>query len=88
MMGNYADSYDRLKAAVLNFRASAEKKSALFGIALNQMGLACVQLYAINEAAELFEEARDILENEYGPYHPETLGVYSNLASTYDAIGR
>ncbi|GFY95982.1 tetratricopeptide repeat (TPR)-like superfamily protein [Actinidia rufa] len=28
------------------------------------------------------------LESEYGPYHHETLGVYSNLAGTYDAMGR
>ncbi|PON56190.1 N-terminal acetyltransferase A, auxiliary subunit [Trema orientale] len=88
MMGNYSDSYSTFKSAVTKFRASAEKKSALFGIALNQMGLACVQRYSINEAAELFEEARSILEKEYGPYHPDTLGVYSNLAGTYDAMGR
>lgn len=88
MMGNYADSYNTFKSAVSKFRVSAEKKSALFGIALNQMGLACVQQYSINEAAELFEEARSILEKEYGPYHPDTLGVYSNLAGTYDAMGR
>ncbi|EXC20285.1 hypothetical protein L484_020503 [Morus notabilis] len=88
MMGNYSDSYNTFKSAVTKFRASAEKKSALFGIALNQMGLACVQRYSINEAAELFEEARSILEKEYGPYHPDTLGVYSNLAGTYDAMGR
>jgi hypothetical protein len=52
------------------------------------MGLACVQCYAINEAADLFKEARSILEKEYGPHHPDTLGVYSNLAGTYDAMGR
>ena len=88
MMGNYSDSYTTFKSAVSKFRASAEKKSALFGIALNQMGLACVQRYSINEAAELFEEARSILEKEYGPFHHDTLGVYSNLAGTYDAMGR
>ncbi|KAK3000763.1 hypothetical protein RJ639_021565 [Escallonia herrerae] len=88
MMGSYTDSYNFFKDAISKFRATGEKKSALFGIALNQMGLACVQLYAINEAAELFEEARGILEIEYGPYHPDTLGVYSNLAGTYDAMGR
>ncbi|KAK6280582.1 hypothetical protein POUND7_020849 [Theobroma cacao] len=88
MMGSYADSYNTFKSAISKFRASGEKKSALFGITLNQMGLACVQLYAINEAADLFEEARSILEKEYGPYHPDTLGVYSNLAGTYDAMGR
>lgn len=88
MLGNYSDSYNIFKSAVTKFRASGEKKSALFGIALNQMGLACVQRYAINEAADLFEEARTILEKEYGPYHPDTLGVYSNLAGTYDAMGR
>lgn len=88
MLGNYSDSYKIFKSAIAKFRGSGEKKSALFGIALNQMGLACVQCYAINEAADLFEEARTILEKEYGPYHPDTLGVYSNLAGTYDAMGR
>ncbi|KAK4282417.1 hypothetical protein QN277_013798 [Acacia crassicarpa] len=88
MMGNYSDSYNVFKSAIDKFRANGEKKPALFGIALNQMGLACVQRYAINEAADLFEEAKGILEKEYGPYHPDTLGVYSNLAGTYDAMGR
>ncbi|PSS07790.1 Protein KINESIN LIGHT CHAIN-RELATED like [Actinidia chinensis var. chinensis] len=88
MLGNYAESYTSFKNAISKLRASGEKKSAFFGIALNQMGLACVQCYAINEAADLFEEARIILEQEYGPYHPDTLGVYSNLAGTYDAVGR
>ncbi|KAK1281017.1 hypothetical protein QJS04_geneDACA002844 [Acorus gramineus] len=88
MLGSYAESYASFSSAVTKLRASGEKKSAFFGIALNQMGLACVQRYAINEAADLFEEARSILEQEYGPYHPDTLGVYSNLAGTYDAMGR
>ncbi|KAK4479325.1 hypothetical protein RD792_014837 [Penstemon davidsonii] len=88
MLGNYSESYASFKSAITKLRASGEKKSAFFGIALNQMGLACVQRYAINEAIELFEEAKGILEQEYGPYHSDTLGVYSNLAGTYDAVGR
>lgn len=88
IMGNFGESYSCFKNAVAKLRACGEKKSAFFGIALNQMGLACVQRFAINEAAELFEEARNVLEQEYGPYHPDTLGVYSNLAGTYDAMGR
>ncbi|XVF54122.1 hypothetical protein PTKIN_Ptkin05aG0155700 [Pterospermum kingtungense] len=88
MLGNYSESYNSLKSAISKLRACGERKSAFFGIALNQMGLACVQRYAINEAVELFEEAKSILDKECGPYHPDTLGVYSNLAGTYDAIGR
>ncbi|KAL3378845.1 hypothetical protein AABB24_004661 [Solanum stoloniferum] len=88
ILGEYMDSYDSLKTAVSKFREIGEKRSAIFGITLNQMGLACVQLYAINEAADLFEEARIILETECGPYHADTLGIYSNLAGTYDAMGR
>ena len=88
IMGDYGESYLSFKNAIAKLRACGEKKSAFFGIALNQMGLACVQRFAINEAAELFEEARSVLEQEYGPYHPDTLGVYSNLAGTYDAMGR
>ncbi|XP_038724879.1 protein KINESIN LIGHT CHAIN-RELATED 3-like [Tripterygium wilfordii] len=88
MLGNYSESYNSFNNAISKLRAKGEKKSAFFGIALNQMGLACVQRCAISEAVELFEEAKSILEQEYGPHHPETLGVYSNLAGTYDAIGR
>ncbi|XP_054805863.1 protein KINESIN LIGHT CHAIN-RELATED 3-like [Prosopis cineraria] len=85
---DYNESYNAFKNAISKLRAIGEKKSAFFGVALNQMGLSCVQRYALSEAAELFEEAKNILEQEYGPYHPETLGVYSNLAGTYDALGR
>ncbi|PKA53874.1 putative UDP-N-acetylglucosamine--peptide N-acetylglucosaminyltransferase SEC [Apostasia shenzhenica] len=88
ILGNFSSSYDSFKSAITKLRTCGERKSAFFGIALNQMGLACVQRYAINEAADLFEEARTVLEQEYGLYHPETLGVYSNLAGTYDAMGR
>ncbi|VFQ74816.1 unnamed protein product [Cuscuta campestris] len=88
MLGRYADSYDSFKSSISKLRASGEKKSVFFGIALNQMGLACVQRYAIHEALDLFEEARAILEQECGPHHPVTLGVCSNLAGTYDAVGR
>ncbi|MBA0617429.1 hypothetical protein Godav_026877 [Gossypium davidsonii] len=34
------------------------------------------------------EKARKILELECGSCHLETIGVYSNLAATYDDIGR
>ncbi|KNA17424.1 hypothetical protein SOVF_080070 [Spinacia oleracea] len=88
MLGNYEDSYNFLKSSVLKFEASGEKKSSLYAITLNQLGLACVQLYQITEASELFDKARSILEKEYGLFHPDTLGVYSNLAGTYDALGR
>jgi tetratricopeptide (TPR) repeat protein len=88
MMGSYTEAYECLKNAISKFGTIGDKKSALFGIAQNQLGLVCVQLYAINEAADHFEEARRILETEYGHYHPDTLGVYSNLAGTYDAMGR
>ncbi|KAK4264329.1 hypothetical protein QN277_025526 [Acacia crassicarpa] len=88
IVGDYTESYNAFKNGITKLRAMGEKKSAFFGIALNQMGLSCVQRYALSEAAELFEESKSILEQEYGPYHPETLGVCSNLAGTYDALGR
>ncbi|XP_021715884.1 protein KINESIN LIGHT CHAIN-RELATED 2-like [Chenopodium quinoa] len=88
MLGNYSDSYNFLKSSVLKFEDSGEKKSSLYAITLNQLGLTCVQLSLISEAAELFDKAMSILEQEYGLFHPDTLGVYSNLAGTYDALGR
>ncbi|KAM7279617.1 hypothetical protein ACFE04_006751 [Oxalis oulophora] len=88
MVGRYEDARNSFESSVAKLRASGEKKSAFFGVVLNQMGLACVQLFKIDEAGELFEEARAILEQEYGPCHQDTIGVYSNLAATYDAMGR
>ncbi|MED6106010.1 Protein KINESIN LIGHT CHAIN-RELATED 3 [Stylosanthes scabra] len=88
MLGRYKECYDAMVKAIAKLRASGDKTSAYFGIALNQMGLACVQLHALNEAAELFEEAKIVLEKQYGPYNSETLGVYSNLAGAYDGLGR
>lgn len=88
MIGKYGEAVSSFEGAVGKLRASGERKSAFFGVLLNQMGLACVQLFKIDEAAELFEEARAILEQEYGPCHQDTVGVYSNLAATYDAMGR
>ncbi|KAJ0104907.1 hypothetical protein Patl1_17471 [Pistacia atlantica] len=88
MVGRYEEARNSFESAVTKLRSSGEKKSAFFGVVLNQMGLACVQLFKIDEAAELFEEARVILEQECGPCHQDTLGLYSNLAATYDAMGR
>ncbi|KAG6524995.1 hypothetical protein ZIOFF_014947 [Zingiber officinale] len=88
IIGNYDESYLSLENAITKLRACGEKKSAFFGIVLNQMGLSCIRRLAISEAAKSFEEARSILEQECGPYHPDTLGVYSNLAGAYDAMGR
>ncbi|KAK1383753.1 Tetratricopeptide TPR-1 [Heracleum sosnowskyi] len=88
MKENHSGSYKCLKNAIAKFRSVGEKKSALFATTLNQMGLVCLHLDALHEAANMFEEARGILEAEYGPHHPDTLGVYRNLAGTYDAMGR
>jgi len=88
MVGRYGEALTSFESAVSKLRAGGERKSAFFGVLLNQMGLACVQLFKIDQAAEMFEEARAILEQECGPCHQDTLGVYSNLAATYDALGR
>jgi tetratricopeptide (TPR) repeat protein len=88
ILGRYADARSSFESAINKLRAGGERRSAFFGVLLNQMGLACVQLFKIDEAAELFEEARTVLERECGLSHPDTLGVYSNLAAIYDAMGR
>lgn len=88
MVGRYAEARSSFASAIAKLRSNGERKSAFFGILLNQMGLASVQMYKIDEASRLFEEARKTLEQEYGPCHSDTLGVYSNLAATYDAMGR
>ncbi|XP_050155426.1 protein KINESIN LIGHT CHAIN-RELATED 1-like isoform X2 [Malus sylvestris] len=88
MVGRYVEAWRSFESALSKLRASGERKSAYFGVVLNQMGLASVQLYKLDEAAQLFEEAKEILEQESGLCHPDTLGVYSNLAATYDAMGR
>ncbi|CAF1917749.1 unnamed protein product [Brassica oleracea var. botrytis] len=86
-LGRYEDTRNAFESAVTKLHSAGEK-SALFGVVLNQMGLEYVQLFKIDEAGELFEEAREILEQECGPCDQDTLGVYSNLAATYYAMER
>ncbi|KAH7446201.1 hypothetical protein KP509_01G044700 [Ceratopteris richardii] len=86
--GDYADAREYFGKAICKLRTSAERNSPLFGIVLNQMGLACVQLSDIQAAVGIFEESRTVLETICGPHHPDTLSVYSNLAGAYDALGR
>ncbi|PKI44965.1 hypothetical protein CRG98_034660 [Punica granatum] len=88
MIGRYSDARSSFESAILKLRVCGESKSAFFGIVLNQTGLACLQMHRINEAVEFFEEAAVVLEHECGSCHLETVGVYSNLAATYDALGR
>ncbi|KZV16888.1 tetratricopeptide repeat protein 28-like [Dorcoceras hygrometricum] len=88
ILGRYFESYRSLKSAISMFRETGEKKSAIFGVVLNQFGLACMQLSLLDEAGDSFEEAKIVLETVCGPFHADTLGVYSNLAGIYDAMGR
>ncbi|KAG7015124.1 Protein KINESIN LIGHT CHAIN-RELATED 1 [Cucurbita argyrosperma subsp. argyrosperma] len=75
MVGRYEDARIAFESAISKLRATGERKSAFFGVVLNQMGLACVQLFKIDEAVELFEEARGILEQECGNCHQDTIGL-------------
>lgn len=40
-----------------------------------------------NEVVEMFEEAKSTLEQEYGPYHHDTLRVNSDLTRVFDVMG-
>ncbi|KAE8658539.1 bidirectional sugar transporter SWEET7-like [Hibiscus syriacus] len=51
ILGRYEEARKSFESAVAKLRASGERKSAFFGVVLNQMGLACVQLFKIDEAA-------------------------------------
>ncbi|XP_042388292.1 protein KINESIN LIGHT CHAIN-RELATED 1-like [Zingiber officinale] len=88
MVGQYNEAKSSFESSVSKLRTSTERKSAFFGVLLNQMGLASLQLFKVDEAATLFEEARAVLEKECGTSHKDTLGVCSNLSATYDAMGR
>lgn len=88
VVGRFEESWSYLSSSIAKLRANGDRKSAFFGVLLNQLGLTCVQLFKIDEAVELFEESREILEQECGTSHQDTIGLYSNLAATYDAMGR
>jgi len=88
LIGKYEEAYMFFKKAVSKLKFGNNKKSWPLGMLLNQMGLACIGLNALWDAAEIFEEARTIAEEVCGPHHPDTLDIISNLAGAYDAMGR
>jgi hypothetical protein len=52
------------------------------------MGVACIEVGDVEQAAGLFQEAKSVLEETCGPHHLDTLDVSTNLAGSYDALGR
>ena len=86
--GDYVEALLFFNRVVAKMRNGVEKRSSLFGIVLNQMGLVHVQFSEIQSAIELFEESADVLKGNLGLHHPDTLMVYGNLSSAYDAVGR
>ncbi|XP_002976401.2 protein KINESIN LIGHT CHAIN-RELATED 1 [Selaginella moellendorffii] len=95
VLGKFGEALVTFKSAVMKIKAASpdqaclpEKKMVFLGLLLNQMGLACVELYEIVDAGECFQEARSLLEQACGIDHPDTIDVSMNLAATYDALGR
>lgn len=88
MMEKFGPALDAFKSATCKLRDGGLEKTPLLGMLLNQMGITCVELGDIEQAAELFENSRSILEDTYGPSHLGTLDVCTNLAGSYDALGR
>lgn len=58
MMEKYIESYNTFKSTISKLQVTGKKQSIFFGIALNQMGLPCIQLDSIEEAIEFLEEAK------------------------------
>lgn len=88
MMEKFVPALDAFKSATCKLRDGGLEKTPLLGMLLNQMGITCVEIGDIEQAAELFENSRSILEDTYGPCHLDTLDVCTNLAGSYDALGR
>ncbi|KVI02572.1 hypothetical protein Ccrd_019218 [Cynara cardunculus var. scolymus] len=82
MMGSYKQSYDCLKTAISKLRAVGEKKSALFGVALNQMGLAW------NDAIEILEYVVGMREEKLGTANPDVDDEKRRLTELLDEAGR
>ncbi|KAL2622314.1 hypothetical protein R1flu_002519 [Riccia fluitans] len=89
MVGKYQQAHSSLKNSVAKLKAANDGKPSIFlGLLLNQLGLACIELSEIDEACITLQEAKSVMEEACGPLHSDTLAVCSNLASTYDALGR
>lgn len=82
------EAFMAFKNAVSKLKSAGEGRSLVLGTLLNQMGLACVGLNEIWHSADLFEEAKSIFEEILGAHHADTLAISSNLAGSYDALGR
>lgn len=79
---------EAFKSAINKLRNGGVRKTALLAMLLNQMGITCVELGDVEQASQLFQESRSILEETCGPHHLDTLDVCTNLAGSYDALGR
>jgi tetratricopeptide (TPR) repeat protein len=88
MMDKFAPALDAFNSAAKKLKKGGMRKTALLGMLLNQMGVACIEVGDVEQAAGLFLEAKSVLEETCGPHHLDTLDVSTNLAGSYDALGR
>lgn len=88
MMDEFTPALDAFNSAAKKLKEGGMRKTALLGMLLNQMGVACIEVGDIEQAAGLFQEAKSVLEETCGPHHLDTIDVSTNLAGSYDALGR
>jgi tetratricopeptide (TPR) repeat protein len=88
MLRQFQPALQSFEKAVAKMKSGTLRNSPLLGLVINQMGVTCIELGDVAQAACHFEEAKSIMESTAGPHHLDTLDVCNNLACTYANLGR
>lgn len=88
MLRQFQPALQSFEKAVAKMKSGTLRNSPLLGLVINQMGVTCIELGDVAQAACHFEEAKSIMESTTGPHHLDTLDVCNNLACTYANLGR
>jgi tetratricopeptide (TPR) repeat protein len=77
-----------LEGAVERMKESFGPKHFGVGYIYNNLGAAYMEMERPQTAAQMFAQAKDVMDVSLGPHHADTIEVCQSLANAYSAIGR
>ncbi|KAF3319890.1 nephrocystin-3-like protein [Carex littledalei] len=86
LTGKVSEAVGYLESAVERMKESFGPKHFGVGYIYNNLGAAYMELERPQTAAQMFAQAKDVMEVSLGPHHADTIGTCQSLANAYSAM--
>ncbi|KAJ1694649.1 hypothetical protein LUZ63_011347 [Rhynchospora breviuscula] len=87
LTGKVSEAVTYLESAVERMKESFGPKHFGVGYIFNNLGAAYMELDRPQTAAQMFTQAKDIMDVSLGPHHADSIQACQSLANAYSAMG-